>query len=440
MFNFDNVTEKFLRYVKIDTQSDDNSESFPSTEKQHNLAKLLAEELKQMGASDVAYDREHCYVYAKIPSNYEEHENHEEHGKPEKCGDGGERNLKGGIGFIAHMDTSPEMSGTNVRPNIVKNYDGGDILLGRDAGGKEYVLSPAVFSELKNYIGQDLITTDGNTLLGADDKAGVAEIMTMAEYLLKNPQIKHETVCIAFTPDEEVGRGTDYFNTEQFGAKYAYTVDGGGVGELEYENFNAAEARLEFMGQSVHPGEAKDKMINAARLAAEFDMRLPQQERPEKTCGYEGFYHLTQISGDVESAVSKYIIRDHDREKFEDKKEAVLSLADKMNKEYGRICVEAQIKDQYYNMKEKLKDAMFLVEDAARYMEELGITPEVCPIRGGTDGAKLSYMGIPCPNICTGGHNYHGRYEYCCIQSMEKISELLVRLAAGYKGNNKSDR
>lgn len=413
---FDKVTEKFLRYVRIDTQSDEESENFPSTEKQHNLAKLLAEELKEMGASDVVYDTEHCYVYAKIPSNLEETGN------------------KKGLGFIAHMDTSPEMNGADISPKIVKNYDGGNILLGKDADGKEYILSPDVFPELKNYIGQDLITTDGTSLLGADDKAGVAEIMTMAEYLLKNPQIKHETVCIAFTPDEEVGRGMDHFNVEQFGAKHAYTVDGGGIGELEYENFNAANAKIDFIGQSVHPGEAKGKMLNAARMAAVFDMRLPQDERPENTSGYEGFYHLTDIRGDVEHAVSKYIIRDHDRVKFEDKKAAVVRLANQMNEEYGHICVEAHITDQYYNMKEKIENAMFLIEDAKKCMSELGITPEICPIRGGTDGARLSYMGVACPNICTGGHNYHGRYEYCCIQSMEKISNLLVKLADIYRG------
>ena len=413
---FDKVTEKFLRYVSIDTQSDEESENFPSTEKQHNLAKLLAEELNEMGASDVVYDMEHCYVYAKIPSNLEETGN------------------KKGLGFIAHMDTSPEMSGADISPKIVKNYDGGNILLGKDADGKEYILSPDVFPELKNYIGQDLITTDGTSLLGADDKAGVAEIMTMAEYLLKNPQIKHETVCIAFTPDEEVGGGMDHFNVEQFGAKHAYTVDGGGIGELEYENFNAANAKIDFIGQSVHPGEAKGKMLNAARLAAVFDMRLPQDERPENTSGYEGFYHLTDIRGDVEHAVSKYIIRDHDRVKFEDKKAAVVRLANQMNEEYGHICVEAHITDQYYNMKEKIENAMFLIEDAKKCMSELGITPEICPIRGGTDGARLSYMGVACPNICTGGHNYHGRYEYCCIQSMEKISNLLVKLAEIYRG------
>ena len=413
---FDKVTEKFLRYVRIDTQSDEESENFPSTEKQHNLAKLLAEELKEMGASDVVYDTRHCYVYAKIPSNLEETGN------------------KKGLGFIAHMDTSPEMNGADISPKIVKNYDGGNILLGKDADGKEYILSPDIFPELKNYIGQDLITTDGTSLLGADDKAGVAEIMTMAEYLLKNPQIKHETVCIAFTPDEEVGGGMDHFNVEQFGAKHAYTVDGGGIGELEYENFNAANAKIDFIGQSVHPGEAKGKMLNAARLAAVFDMRLPQDERPENTSGYEGFYHLTDIRGDVEHAVSKYIIRDHDRAKFEDKKAAVVRLANQMNEEYGHICVKAHITDQYYNMKEKIENAMFLIEDAKKCMSELGITPKICPIRGGTDGARLSYMGVACPNICTGGHNYHGRYEYCCIQSMEKISNLLVKLAEIYRG------
>ena len=417
----ESVTEKFLKYVKVDTQSDELSETFPSTKKQFNLAGMLVEELKNMGVSDVYFDEKYCYVYAKIPANTEKTNytgNADSICVPETTG----------IGFISHMDTSPEVSGEGVNPKIVKNYDGKDIFLGEE-NGRKYVLSPAVFPELKDYIGKDLVTTDGKTLLGADDKAGVAEIMAMAEYFLDNPQIKHPDIYIAFTPDEEVGGGMDHFDVKRFGAKYAYTVDGGGIGELEYENFNAASAVIEFTGQSVHPGEAKDKMVNASRLAIEFDAQIPENERPEYTSGYEGFYHLTDMQGSVEHAVLKYILRDHDRDLFEKKKDIIKKAAESINMEYGEGTASYVIKDQYYNMKEKLEDAMFLIEDAKNAMEELGIVPKINPIRGGTDGARLSYMGVPCPNICTGGHNYHGRYEYCCIQSMEKITELLIKLA-----------
>jgi len=329
------------------------------------------------------------------------------------------------------MGTAPVVSGANVRPRVVKNYDGGPIVLNEE---ENVVMRPEEFPQLSSYRGEDLIVTDGTTLLGADDKAGIAEIMAMAEYFLTHPEVPHGTIKIGFTPDEEVGRGADLFDVKGFGADVAYTVDGGPLGELEYENFNAASARVYFKGSSIHPGSAKGKMRNASLLAMEFHSMLPPAENPAFTEGYEGFYHLTDIRGDVEHAVSKYIIRDHDREKFEDKKAAVVRLANQINEEYGHICVEAHITDQYYNMKEKIENAMFLIEDAKKCMSELGITPEICPIRGGTDGARLSYMGVACPNICTGGHNYHGRYEYCCIQSMEKISNLLVKLAEIYRG------
>lgn len=403
------VTERFLKYVQVDTQSDEQSDTFPSTLKQHELAKMLASELRQMGAQEVCHDEIYGYVYAQIPSNSQE---------TQKV-----------LGFIAHMDTSPEMSGTSVHPQIVKNYDGGEIELGTDSDGKKVLLRPTEFPELLDYIGQDLITTDGTTLLGADDKAGIAEIMTMAEYLLTHPEIKHGRIALAFTPDEEIGAGMDHFDLKRFPAEYAYTVDGGGIGELEYENFNAASARIVFSGRNVHPGEAKGKMIHAARLALEFDSRLPQQERAEYTSGYEGFFHLTHLSGSVEEAVLEYIIRDHDKKIFEERRQRIFDITEELNKQYGSEYVKATVTDQYYNMKEKIEPVMFLIENARSCMEKLGIEPKVQPIRGGTDGARLSFMGVPCPNLCTGGHNYHGRYEYCCIQSMEAVVRLLTELA-----------
>ena len=418
------VVDRFLRYVKYDTQSDENASlegKFPSTDKQHELAKLLAQELEEMGADSVYYDSRYDYVYAKILNN-------------------SDMGRIPTLAYIAHMDTSPEVSGRNVNPQIIRNYQGKDIVLGedslnaqlklREAGneGRQYVLSPREFPELMQYKGKDLITTDGTTLLGADDKAGVAEIMAMAEYLLTHPEVKHGDVAICFTPDEEVGAGVDHIDLNRLGADYAYTVDGGGIGELEYENFNAASATVTITGRNVHPGDAKGKMINAAIVAREYDRRLTDRDRPEFTEGYEGFYHLTEINGCVESATLKYILRDHNRQFFESKKRTMMQLADIMNRETGKEIIHVEIKDQYYNMKDKLGDAMFLVDNAKLAMEDIGIIPKIRPIRGGTDGAKLSYMGLPCPNLCAGGHNFHGRYEYICIQSMEKIVELLVKL------------
>lgn len=398
------VLERFLRYVRIDTQSDETTCESPSTKGQHDLAELLFEELTALGAEDVRYDREHCYVYAVIPATDEK--------------------IKDTIGFIAHMDTSPEVSGRGVNPKIVE-YKGGDVPL-----SEEYTLSPESFPELSDYIGKTLITTDGTTLLGADDKAGVAEIMAMAETLLSDKSIPHGKIAIAFTPDEEIGEGPDHFDVEGFGADYAYTVDGGGLGEIEYENFNAASGTVRVTGKSVHPGEAKNKMVNASLVAMEFESLLPRFEKPEYTEGYEGFYHLTEMSGAIESAELSYIIRDHDREKFEEKKKNFLRIADELNKKYGDGTIIAEVKDSYYNMRERIEDGyMFLIDRAKECMKALGITPIVRPIRGGTDGARLSFMGLPCPNLCTGGHNFHGRYEFCCVESMEAITALIIKLA-----------
>lgn len=400
------VLDKFLRYVKIDTQSDDEASCFPSTAKQHNLAKLLSAELKEMGAEDVYYDEEYCYVYAVIPAT-----------------DGGEREKT--LGFIAHMDTSPEVSGAEVKPQITENYDGGDIRLNEST-----VLSVSDFPEMKMHKGKTLITTDGTTLLGADDKAGVAEIMTMAEYLLSHKEISHGKIAVAFTPDEEVGAGVDHFDLDRFGADWAYTVDGGVIGEIEYENFNAASADIEIRGVSVHPGTAKDKMKNASIIALELENMLPRQQKPEHTEGYEGFFHLCSIEGTIEKANMSYIIRDHDREKFEEKKALMAEAVDEINKKYGEGTAIAEISDSYYNMKEQIyPDFMFLIDDAEKAMLELGIEPRIQPIRGGTDGARLSFMGLPCPNLCTGGGNFHGRFEYACLEDMEKTVQLLVKLA-----------
>lgn len=402
------VVEKFLRYVKVDTQSSVESGTFPSTEKQKNLGSMLYQELKEMGADSVFYDEERCYVYAKIPGNKEETKT---------------------IGFIAHMDTAPVISGKDVKPRIVENYDGGDILLNKE---ENIVLEVRTYPELKAYVGQSLIVTDGTTLLGADDKAGVAEIMAMAQTLLAHPEIKHGPVAIAFTSDEEIGTGMDHFDTERFGADYAYTVDGGALGEIEYENFNAASAEVLVHGVSVHPGEAKNKMKNAFLIAMEFNGLLPKEQRPDCTEGYEGFFHLEEMGGTIEEAKLSYIIRDHDRGKFEEKKRRIAQAAGQINGQYGAHTVELTIEDTYYNMREKIEpDFMFLVENAKKHLEELSVTPKVCPIRGGTDGARLSFMGIPCPNLCTGGHNFHGRFEYCCVESMEKVTQLLVKLAEG---------
>ena len=402
------VIERFLRYVSVDTQSAEGVETTPSTSKQRDLAALLYEELRQMGASDVRFDEEHCYVYAKIPAT-----------------DGGRQTKT--IGFLAHMDTSPEVSDTNVRARIVSNYDGGDIVLNEEG---PVVMRVADFPELPSYAGRSLIVTDGTTLLGADDKAGVAEIMTMASQLLAHPEIAHGPIAVAFTPDEEVGMGVSNIDLAAFGADYAYTVDGGGLGELEYECFNAAAATVEITGRSVHPGSAKGKMINASRVAIELDAKIPATERPETTEGYEGFFHLTHIEGETEHAVISYIIRDHDRAKFEEKKSRMQAMTDEINAHYGEGTAVLTMKDSYYNMREIIEPEFgFLVDRAQEAMRELGIEPLVRPIRGGTDGAMLSYMGVPCPNLCTGGGNFHSRFEYACVESMERIVELLKALA-----------
>lgn len=403
------VTDRFLRYVQIDTQSDEEGTGTPTTEKQHELARLLVEELTKMGAEEITYDKEHCYVYASIPAT-----------------EGMEK--KPVMGFISHMDTSPAVSGANVRPRIITAYDGKDIVLNSGLG---IVMKTADFPELKEYQGKSLIVTDGTTLLGADDKAGVAEIMTMAEYLLSHRDVPHGKLRIGFTPDEEVGAGADYFDVELFSADCAYTVDGGKLGELEYENFNAAGARVTFHGRSVHPGDAKNKMKNALLTAMEFQGMLPVSENPMYTEKYEGFYHLDALNGDIERAVADYIIRDHSREKFEQKKALFEKAGAFLNEKYGEGTVEIELKDSYYNMKEIIEDHMELIDHAMEAMREAGVEPVVVPIRGGTDGARLSYMGLPCPNLCTGGHNFHGRFEYICIESMEAVVRILLNLARG---------
>lgn len=399
------VLPRFLEYIAIDTQSRDEMDVIPSTEKQKVLAKLLAEQLRAMGAQDVKMD-DHAYVYATIPATTD----------------------KSGIpvlGLIAHMDTAPAYSGTDVRPQIIRNYNGKDILLNRDTGLTMYV---ADFPDLMKYTGQDLIATDGSTLLGADDKAGVAEIMALAEYLLTHPEISHGTIRIGFTPDEEVGCGANLFDVKGFGADVAYTVDGGELGELEFENFNAASAKVHIHGSSIHPGSAKLKMRNAVLMGMEFQSMLPVFDNPMYTEGYEGFYHLDAMAGNVEYARLDYIIRDHDKVKFEEKKAFIRRVTDYMNMKYGVGSFDLIVKDSYFNMKEMIEPHKYLIDIATAAMEDLGIEPVIRPIRGGTDGARLSYMGLPCPNLCTGGHNFHGKYEFISIQSMEKIVELLLHI------------
>lgn len=401
-----NVLDKFLRYVKIDTQSDETTGTSPSTQKQKDLGRVLYQELVEMGASDVYFDEEHCYVYAAIPAT-----------------DGGKNDKV--LGFIAHMDTAPAVTGTDVKPIIWENYDGSDLLLNPDT-----VLSTKQFPEILKLQGKTIITTDGTTLLGADDKAGVAEIMTMAEYLIGHPEIPHGKIMIGFTPDEEIGSGVAYFDMERFGADVAYTVDGGELGELEFECFNGAAVEIEIFGVSVHPGSAKDKMINAAIVGIELENMLPPMQKPEHTEGYEGFFYLCEMKADTEKAMMSYIIRDHDRALFEEKKALMVDVVAKLNEKYGEGTVKVEIKDSYYNMREMIEpDFMFLVENAKNAMTELGIEPKVCPIRGGTDGAMLSYKGLPCPNLCTGGANFHGRFEYACLDDMAKTVELLIKLA-----------
>ncbi len=402
--------DKFLRYVRIDTQSDDSTGTSPSTMKQHDLAALLEKEMIEMGISNVFYDKDHCYVYGEIPATA-------------GC------ESAPVIGFISHMDTSDEVSGKDVRPRIVEKYNGDDIVLNE---ADKVILSPKDFPELLNHVGEDLIVTDGTTLLGADDKAGVSEIMAMAETLLNNPEIAHGTVKIAFTPDEEIGEGTAFFDIERFGAQYAYTVDGGKLGELEYENFNAAEGVIKVKGRSVHPGDAKNRMINASLICYEFHSLLPQFQNPMYTEKREGFFHLTEVSGSTEEATASYIIRDHDEVLFEKKKEIFKAAAEFLNKKYGEGTVEVTIRDQYRNMIEKIRPHMHLIDNAKKVMEDLGITPIDNPIRGGTDGAALSYKGLPCPNLCTGGYNYHGKYEYASIQEMKSVVDILLGIVSIY--------
>jgi len=399
-----NLIDRFISYVKIDTQSDENSDQTPSTSKQFNLAKELERELNDIGLSEISLDN-NCYLMATLPANT--------HKKVPT------------IGFIAHLDTSPDMSGQNVKPRIVKNYDGNDIILNEVSN---IVLSPNDFPELLNHKVEDLIVTDGNTLLGADDKAGVAEIMTAIEYLLDHPEIKHGKIRIGFTPDEEIGRGPDKFDVEKFGAKWAYTMDGGEIGELEYENFNAASAKISIQGRNVHPGYAKNKMINSLHIANELVSMLPANERPEYTEGYEGFFHLTSIQGTVDEATVSYIIRDHDRTKFENRKKQMVNAVNFLNTIYDHR-IKLELKDQYYNMREKIEPVPHVIDYAFRAMQEVGVTPIVRPIRGGTDGARLSFMGLPCPNIFAGGLNFHGRYEFIPIPSMYKAVDVIVKIA-----------
>lgn len=400
------AVENLLKYVKFDTKSDENSGVTPSTKGQLVLAEELKNELIAMGLKDASVDS-NGYVMATLKSNVE-------------------KQLKT-IGFIAHMDTSPDMSGKNVNPKLIENYDGKDIVLNENT-----ILSPKDFPEILNYTGKTLITTDGTTLLGADDKAGVAEIMAAVEFLTAHPEIPHGTIKIGFTPDEEIGEGADHFDVKKFDADLAYTVDGGPIGELECENFNAASAKITVKGRNVHPGTAKNKMINSMHIATEMINSLPGNERPEYTEGYEGFYHLISISGEVEETKVSFIIRDFDKESFEKRKELLLSLAEFLNKKYGEETVKVELRDQYYNMKEKIEPVKYIVDVAFKAMEEVGITPIVTPIRGGTDGARLSYMGLPTPNLFTGGHNYHGKFEFIPTFAMDKAVEVILKIIELY--------
>ena len=399
-----NLLERFLKYVSIHTTSDENTGLVPSTPQQMEFAKILAEELKDMGMQDVSLDKK-GYLMATLPSNIDKD-------VPT-------------VGFISHLDTSPDMSGKNVKPRIVENYDGNDIILNEK---ENIVLSPKQFPELTMYRGQSLVVTNGLTLLGADDKAGIAEIMTAMDYFIKNPDVKHGKVRIAFNPDEEIGLGAHHFDVEKFGCQFAYTMDGGEIGELEYENFNAAGAKVTFYGTNVHPGYAKNKMVNSMKIATKFMATVPANESPEYTDGYEGFYHLTGIGGDVEKTTVSYIIRDHDRKKFEERKAHLQMLVDKINSEFGDNTATLEVKDQYYNMKEKVEPVKYIVDIASEAIRQAGVEPKVKPIRGGTDGAQLSFKGLPCPNIFAGGHNFHGKYEFVPIQSMAKATEVVKNI------------
>jgi len=403
------IIDRFISYVTIDTESDPNSNTTPSTEKQWNLANKLVEELKTIGLEDVTID-DKAYIMATLPSNVD-------HEVPT-------------IGFVSHFDTSPDFSGANVKPQIIENYDGKDIVLNAE---KNIVLSPNYFKDLLQYKGQTIITTDGTTLLGADDKAGITEIVSAMEYLIQHPEIKHGKIRIGFTPDEEIGRGAHHFDVEKFGAQWAYTMDGSQIGELEYENFNAAGAKITFKGKSVHPGYAKGKMINSMLIANDFINELPKGETPQETKGYEGFFHVHHIAGSIEETVLELIIRDHNKLKFEKRKDLIGKIAKKINKkfakQFGEDIVTAEVKDQYYNMKEKVLPVKHIVDIAEKAMRELDIKPIIKPIRGGTDGSQLSFMGLPCPNIFAGGHNFHGKYEYVPAESIQKATDVIVKIA-----------
>ncbi|MCM3798126.1 peptidase T [Caldibacillus thermoamylovorans] len=401
----DELINRFTTYVKIDTQSNEDSQTCPSTPGQWDLLNLLVDELKEIGMEEVTID-ENGYVFATLPANTNKQ-------VPT-------------IGFLAHVDTATDFTGKNVKPQIVENYDGGDVILNKELG---IVLSPEAFPSLKNYKGQTLITTDGTTLLGADDKAGVAEIMTAMNYLIQHPEIKHGKVRVAFTPDEEIGRGPHKFNVDRFGAKYAYTMDGGPLGELQYESFNAAAAKITINGNNIHPGSAKGKMVNSIKIGMELNQQLPVREAPEYTEGYEGFYHLLSFHGDVEKTELYYIIRDHDRQKFEAKKENLVKIVDQLRQKYGEDTIGLKLEDQYYNMREKIEPVKEVFENAKEAMERLDITPVIEPIRGGTDGSQLSYMGLPTPNIFAGGENMHGKYEFVSVETMMKATEVIVEIA-----------
>lgn len=399
-----NIVDRFLKYVSFTTTSDENTNMTPSTPGQLVFANFLVEELKELGLEEVEVDK-NGYVMATLPSNTD-------------------KNIPT-IGFIAHMDTSPDMTAKHVKPRVVKNYDGKDIVLNPE---KEIVLKVDKYPEIIQYKGQDIVVTDGTTLLGADDKAGLAEIVTAMEYLIAHPEIKHGKIRIGFTPDEEIGQGADHFDVSKFGAEWAYTMDGSEIGELEYENFNAAGAKVIFKGNNVHPGYAKHKMLNSIRVAQQFASMLPRHETPEHTEGYEGFFHLTSMEGTVESSSLSYIIRDHDRDRFERRKKEFAHLVNKINSEFGEGTATLEIKDSYYNMREMVEPVMHIVDLAFEAMEAAGVKPNVKPIRGGTDGSRLSYMGLPCPNIFAGGHNFHGRFEFVPVQSMEKAMMVIIKI------------
>ena len=412
--NKDHIIKRFISYVTIDTESDPNNPDFPSSDNQWDLANLLVKELKDIGMSDITLDK-HCYVMATLPSNLD-------YDVPT-------------IGFVSHIDTTPDYTGANIKPKIHHEYDGKDIVLNKN---ENIVLSPSYFDDLLQYKGQTIITTDGTTLLGADDKAGITEIVSAMEYLINHPEIKHGKIRICFTPDEEVGKGAHKFDVKKFGADWAYTMDGSQIGELEYENFNAASAKITINGKIVHPGYAKGKMINSMSIAGDFILRLPSKEVPESTEGYEGFFHLHQFKGNVEQSILQYIIRDHDTDLFNNRKQFMIDLVARMNSELGNNAIELDIKDQYYNMKEKVIPVMHIVDIAEEVMQDIGITPLIKPIRGGTDGSQLSFMGLPCPNIFAGGHNFHGRYEYVPVESMIKATEVIIGISekVAYKFKN----